>query len=396
MIMFFKQTPRVNGLFIKGIATSAFVLVISIMLPIGCIDTLETVDHYQGKDSTLIHRPHPLIDGYSIYYGAFHNHCNVSDGTGTPHDAYYYAKYTAHLDFFGLSDHDYNQTEASWKTIKAVADSCNEDSAFAAFWGFEWTSNNFGHLTIVNTDDFCVNSTSGTTTLPEICSWLATGNGIAIFNHPGRQNSAGTEFNHFSGSVCEKIVGMELWNKTDPFSVYYYNDGYDSNDNKKGFFDEALSRGWKIGAAGGFDSHNADWGTETDYRIALLAKNLTKTDLLAALQARRFYSTLDKNITLSFTIGGQQMGSKVVSGPSTLQIKASDHDFEFFTEVVLFDKSHSKRRVWNLNENSVDLSDTLNTSSGDYYYVKIKEEDGDEAISSPIWVSDTTSSAPGT
>jgi hypothetical protein len=385
-MMIIKQSNRSNGFFLSGFV---FILAIALTLPIGCIDTLETVDYYRGSDSTQINRPHPFIDGYSIYYGAFHNHSNVSDGTGTPHEAYNYAKNTVQLDFFGLSDHDIDQTEATWKTIMAVADSCNVDSGFVTFWGFEWTSNNFGHLTIVNTDDFCVNSTAGTRTLPEICTWLNTRNCIAIFNHPGRQNASGTEFDHFSGTGCEKIVGMELWNKTEPFSVYFYNDGYDSNDNKKGFFDEALSRGWKIGAAGSFDSHTGNWGSEIGSRVAVLAKSLTRTDLFTAMQARRFYSTLDKNISLSFTLGGQQMGSTVASGPSTIQIKASDHDFEFFTEVVLFDKSHSKRRVWTLDENSVDISDTLNTSSGDYYYVKITEEDGDEAISSPIWVSDS-------
>jgi len=42
-----------------------------------------------------------------------------------------------------------------------------------------------------------------------------------------------------------------MWNKDASFPVYYYAEGYDSNDNHKGFFDEALSRGWKIGPQAG-------------------------------------------------------------------------------------------------------------------------------------------------
>ena len=197
------------------------------------------------------------------------------------------------------------------------------------------------------------------------------------------------EFDHFTSPVCEKIVGMELWNKNDPFAVYYYNEGYDSNDNHKGYFDEALARGWKIGAAGAHDDHTATWGTANDFRLAILAQRLTRADLLTAMQARRFFSTLDKNIALSFTIAGEEMGSTVSSGNRPFTIKASDEDWEHFSEVVLFDKSHAIRRLWNPNVCLVTCTDALNIASGDYYYVKIRQEDGDEAISSPIWVSDS-------
>ncbi len=172
----------------------------------------------------------------------------------------------------------------------------------------------YGHVTVVNADTFCMTTNPETANFQQLCSWLNRKDCFAIFNHPGRQNSCGTEFNHFNSAICEKIVGMELWNKSEGFSNYYYNDGYDSNDNKKGFFDEALTNGWKIGAAGGFDNHTATWGTSADFRVAILAKNLTREDLFNALKARRFYSTLDKNIALSFTIAGQEMGTTVPGG----------------------------------------------------------------------------------
>ena len=183
---------------------------------------------------------------------------------------------------------------------------------------------------------------------------------------------------------------MELWNRNDPFSFYYYsNEGFDTNDNHKVLFDEALTRGWKIGAAGGSDTHFANWGTANDFRVAILAKKLLREDLFAAMKARRFFSTLDKNIALSFAINGNEMGSTVANGNSTLEIQISDGDWEYCSEVVLFDKNHDIRRSWKPNKSLVAITDTLNIAGGDYYYVKITQEDGDEAISSPIWVSDT-------
>jgi hypothetical protein len=199
-----------------------------------------------------------------------------------------------------------------------------------------------------------------------------------------------SEFDHFYSPVCEKFVGMELWNRTKDFHYFYYTNGYDTNDNFKGYYDEALGHGWKIGAAGGFDEHNAEWGTAVDYRLAVLANSLTQQDIFDAMMARRFYSTLDKNIALSFTIAGREMGSTIPSAAAApLAIRSSDGDGEIFSEVVLFDRNHAQRRAWKPGVTSVAIDDTLTVASGDYYYVKIKQQDSGEAISSPIWISDT-------
>jgi hypothetical protein len=49
----------------------------------------------------------PSIGGYNVYYGMLHSHTSISDGSGTPSEAYEYARFTAELDFFGIADHDY-------------------------------------------------------------------------------------------------------------------------------------------------------------------------------------------------------------------------------------------------------------------------------------------------
>ena len=84
----------------------------------------------------------PTSGEYNIYFGYLHSHTGVSDGEGTPEDAYSQAKEKG-LDFFGTSDHDYypnDMTIESWEYINRVADSYNEDGVFTALVGFEWTS----------------------------------------------------------------------------------------------------------------------------------------------------------------------------------------------------------------------------------------------------------------
>ncbi|MHB8158174.1 MAG: FlgD immunoglobulin-like domain containing protein, partial [Desulfocucumaceae bacterium] len=106
---------------------------------------------------------------------------------------------------------------------------------------------------------------------------------------------------------------------------------------------------------------------------------------------KRFFTTLDKNIALSFKVNGSEMGSTVAGGASTIQVLATDGNGELFTEVKLFDKNHNTVNTWTLNTASVNISYNRTTASGDYYYVKIKQADGNEAISSPVFVFGTLS-----
>jgi len=338
--------------------------------------------------SAGISAQHPSIGGYNVYYGHLHNHSNVSGAVGTPATAYNYAKNTAHLDFLGLADHSSQISSAEWTDVKNQANSFNEDGIFATFYGFEWSSGgNYGHVAVVNTDDYC-STTSPTNTFAGLVNWLASRpDGIAFCNHPGREDDLKREFSHFTTTPSDQVVGMELWNKSTGFSTYYYNDGYTTGDNNKNYYEEANSKGWKIGASGSGDDHSGTWGTAQPYRLAILADTLTRASLLAAMQARRFFSTLDKNLSLSFKINGMEMGSTLIGSNYTAKIQAADTDGEIFNQVILYDQNHNSVNTWTLNTNIVDVSIDLNTVDGDFYYVKVRQNDGNEAISSPIWIS---------
>ena len=123
-----------------------------------------------------------------------------------------------------------------------------------------------------------------------------------------------SECNKFNSPPSDKFIGMELWNKSNGFERYYYNNGCFSGDANRGIFDEALQREWKIGAAGSGDDHNGTWGTAQPYRLGVWSNALTKHSILAALNAKSFFSTLDKDLRLSFEIVGTPMGGAVTPG----------------------------------------------------------------------------------
>ncbi|MBN1576001.1 MAG: CehA/McbA family metallohydrolase [Chitinispirillaceae bacterium] len=352
---------------------------------------------HRDNDSVLktasVNGTPPVIGGYKVYYGDLHNHCAVSEKVGTPDEAFLYARDTAGLDFFGLSDYDWSIADTEWDELKTAADAHNEDGVYVTFIGFEWRSDDYGHVGVFNTDDYCLTSDPQTNTFSELCSWLSARNSVVFLYHPGRHKIA-NEFNRFTGGPYEYIVGIELWNRNDPFSVFYYNDGMYPDDNNKSYFDEALSRGWKLGAAGGGDNHTGTWGTLTDSRLAVLAENLTRTDILSALRARRFYSTLDKNLVLSFKIGNAEMGSTIPGARYQVEVQAFDANNEEFTNVTLFNCSHDIERKWDLATATVMIADSIETFDGNYFYVKVRQTDGDEAISSPVWISGGRVNAP--
>lgn len=326
------------------------------------------------------------IGGYNVYYGSLHNHTNVSDDAiQTPLQAYTYAKEVANLDFFGLSDHAHAITDEEWKITQNNADQITENGKFVAFRGFEWSHGNYGHVTVVNASE--LTNRNETEKFSDLVRWLEGNDAIAFLNHPGRQNGGGHEFHNFKSTPSENIVGIELWNQSRPFTRYYYTNGYDDTDGGLGFFEEAQINGWKIGASGSGDNHGATWGTRNSHRMAILAKELTRESLYQAMKERRFFTTIDKNIGLSFKINGAQMGSIIPTGSHQAVIEITDGDNEIFTKVKLF-KNGKLLTSWNPNTVSPILNYKIsNSKNGDFYHVKISQQDGDEAISSPIYIS---------
>jgi hypothetical protein len=338
--------------------------------------------------------PSPAIGGYNVYYGQLHSHTGISDGRGTPDDAYKYARDTAKLDFFSIADHcsyPYKRmmTVAEYQGIQTTANSNNQDGTYVTFWGFEWTSDDAsrteapppllgkGHITIINSPDFCRATDEASNDPNELVTWMSTRDVVAFFNHPGEY---GTTFDNFNFNLSEKIVGMELWNRNND----YYGTG--------AWYHGALDKSFYIGAAGSGDNHSANWGMQNEWRMAVLASRKTRASIFEAIKARRFYSTRDKNLALSFKCNGAQMGSKIAAGTLIVEIEATDADGETFSRIDLL-KNGAVVRTWTPDTNHPLVSSTQSGIQGDYFYVTVYQTNTWEAISSPIFV---TSGTPAT
>lgn len=353
-------------------------------------------------------------DGWTydyVYYGHLHNHCGISDGDPPrPADEAYSTANENELDFFSLADHssDDKFTPQSFASMKAAAETYNQSHVFTTFWGFEWSSNTYGHVAVTKAPDdvameYCNHESSDYDTFEELAEWLSAQDCVAFFNHPGRNNTSGLEFEHFTGAFSDKVVGMELWNKAELFSRFYYNDGYVTPNltDREGYFDEALQNGWRIGAAGSQDHHGTTWGAEAA-KVAIPANVNTREELYAALQARRFYSTLSKTVMLSFEVNGQPMGSCILPGESHCVIKAKDAAAGNFTKIELIHNGNIIK-IWG----SGDFIDAAHPvvewdvamERGDYLYCTVSKtlqpaSNDAVAISSPVYANQFAATVP--
>ena len=255
-----------------------------------------------------------LDGGFHEYVGSMHEHSGYSDGWAGSTPATYYAsgKHFG-LDFMGGSDHsdlmgapvstsqycapspagsedptdpvtivtnephciggdDSDETKSldKWDATKAYARAAST-TTYAAFQGFEWTSDVYGHINVYFSKNY--ENAKMTTPTPELLySWLGRrpelgggSDGVFVFNHPGakdqtkpvRQNSqeliADSTFLNwkdfaYDPAMDRQAVGMEVYNDVDEYGSTRDTDKY-----PEGYFAHVLDKGWHVAPIGAED-----------------------------------------------------------------------------------------------------------------------------------------------
>jgi hypothetical protein len=160
------------------------------------------------------------------------------------------------------------------------------------------------------------------------------------------------------------------------------------------FVRDALDRGYRLGFVGSGDSHdghpgNAHLSAPTGGLVAILSEELTRPAVLEALRARRVYATSGARILLRASLGPARMGavlSPAAAGDSQdLVVRAIGTDRLSHIDVI-----RSGAVVETLGcEGALECSaaPTLtNLRRGEYVYVRVVQEDGALAWSSPVFI----------
>jgi|GEM_PF-851649 len=322
---------------------------------------------------------------YNAYFASMHGHTSLSDGTGTPAEAYAYARDVANIDVLALTEHTHMLTQYEWTNLLSTAASFTEDGVFVAFGAQEFGNlNDFGHMNIF---DCLYRNPNPTDNLLATYSFIRDTGAFGVFNHPNPQY--GTNFNNlaFYAGYVNQMIGIEVRNglRIDDYETQYI---------------QALDNGWHLAPFANQDNHDGHWGDQPNpsmggdiYLTGILADELTAGAVLSALRSRRVYA-MEVNpptdrIALEFYANGQIMGQEVVSG-AHLTLTGS---------AVALNGSGLFVRA-ELYEDGVVVADHLEVATtiswvfdrgladgeSHYYFVRVSQVDGDKTWSAPVWV----------
>jgi hypothetical protein len=336
-----------------------------------------------------------------IYWGEIHAHTEYSDGTGELTALYEHARTTGCMDFAACSDHACYFSDNQWEHIQDIANNENRLGEFITLVGYEWGGYHF-HRNFYTSRDR-----------------MQLFRGIY-------QPDVKEVLRYFSGD--EQVVGGPhglishglIWEDHDPaterfveiYSMWGAGDGTDRNFypttvNLRSAMtvSDLLKRGAVLGFTGGGDCHNGICGfasedpsgqgisTHTIYEglkfrcgmTAALMSFPDRIELVGALRNRKTYATTGDRILLSFSVSGLEMGECKV-GENVL-VKCAVHGCDKIKEICII-KDGNPEVVFLYNHRDVELEwEDPNFNFGIHsYYVKVVQNNGQIAWSSPVWI----------
>lgn len=350
-------------------------------------------------------------------------------------------RWTGHRwrDWQGVSDvQSYN--EATWEYRKELVQRFYEPGKFVPLLCNEWASSVYGHMNIYYPDDdgpliYPPDRWKAMASPNQVWEQLEGQEAIVVPHHtssqigPGRPKD-GRQF-HWSFEDQNPASSEEIWSKhwgSGGFDWTQYNSNfmrlveiYSKHGSSEyfscpravrdqqadGCVQQALNMGCKLGFVAGSDSHATRPGSSLAYDLtyrqggltAVFAPKLDRPSIYAALRARRCYATTGQRIIVRFWVNGAFMGEEIelddpemykeihfdVAGVGPLSVVEVVKDGSV---IYRYDaQSASQFGWWRDNgwerENWVlDKEPTLTPS---YYYLRVIQQNGEMAWSSPVW-----------
>ncbi len=367
-----------------------------------------TVSPLQGSRTTT------ATASYNYYFGNLHAHSAYSDGnkdhgTYTPADDYAYAKNSLGLDFLGISEHNHSGAGmvGSNFPLGVAQATAATTSSFLALYGQEWgVISGGGHALVYGIDSLIgwetnnyqvfvpksdytgTPSTTGTTGLFRTLN--LQGNAFASYAHP-----SGSDYNNiynlpYNATVDSAVIGCAI--ESGPaFSTSTAYTDYPSSMSFLSYYTKMLSKGYHLGPFMDHDTHYTNFGRANENRLVVLASTLTKTDLFAALKAKRFYATEDIDTRINFTVNNQPMGATFTGNNApVIQVTATDPSSPSSTpsiKIYAGTPGSGVNAMQLTSTSAVALSYVDNAVANGatiYYYADITIN-GKRSITAPIW-----------
>ncbi len=363
-------------------------------------------DHtISATDGELTDRSNPVRVAQNrparrVFWGDLHTHTLQSDGRGTVEQAYGFAKRVAGLDFAAVSDHAFEILDEMWELNKRVTRRFNEPGRFVTMNAFEW---------------------SGTSPIGGDHNVYFLGDDPPIYRSTLMYHPKNYQMDHDKPKVdhVTKLFKL-LRDNFEPGTVFciphwggrrgnpQWHDPqvqrlieiFSEHRRSEDWARTYLTAGHRLGIMASGDNHSGNpgygclkpsrnWDTQEIGMalIAVQAEQLSRESIFRALYDRRVYATSGARILLDFTVAGRPMGSEIqtddapriaVDVVGTAPIERIEVKRNCETVRVHEPEGESAKFTWS--------DPAFDADKPCLYYVRIVQTDGEEAISSPVWV----------
>nr|WP_302599165.1 stalk domain-containing protein [uncultured Cellulosilyticum sp.] len=358
-----------------------------------------------------------------LYFGQLHSHTTYSDGSGTLEAALDYIKNlpeSANVDFVAFTDHSnyfdektaanpeealYDMSKATansqaiWNKFKNTVNEFNaENTDVIALGGFEMTwSGGPGHINTFNTpgivsrNNATLNNKTNDAGLKAYYNLLSQPEGedsLSQLNHPGKTFGTFADFAYWNATIDTRVKMVEVGNGEGAIGSGGYYPSYEQ-------YTIALDKGWHVAPTNNQDNHKGKWGNANDARDVILTDDFTEQGLYNAIRERRMYATEDKNLEIYYTLNGEQLGSIISEKPETVEINVEVNDPDSMDKISKVEVIVNSGKVAYTWDNAAELESGVLSCKMDasdavsYYYIRVTQEDGDLAVTAPVWVGET-------
>ncbi|MAE64511.1 MAG: hypothetical protein CMJ18_09605 [Phycisphaeraceae bacterium] len=261
------------------------------------------------------------------YWGDLHAQSDATVGTGTEEEYFRFCRDRAFLDFASHQGNDFQMDDEDWARLTETVKAFNERGRFVVLPGYEWSANTpaGGDRNVFYCEDDQPIFRSSHWQIPDVTEDARTP------AHPASELSARIRENgkailaaHVGGRYADirKCFDQEICPLVEVLSCW-------------GVFEwmlwDAFDMGYVVGVMANSDGHKGRPGAEGpgagDFGIAggltcVLADDLTRQAVFAALKQRRCYGTSGPRIDLAFSIDDQPMGSVITGAEGPLDLRA--------------------------------------------------------------------------
>ncbi len=354
---------------------------------------------------------------YRLYWGDVHGHSLQSDGLGTVEEYYAYGREQALLDFWSIADHRGHMGPGEWERARAAADAADDPGSYVAFSGYELNDRAGEKCVYFRRDSHPMYR------YPEdervLFELARAGEALVIPHQHGRGPWP------YPRDVIRVTEVYSIWGAFEyPGNPRPCIGGGDYHGRT---VLDMLKAGYRPGVIGGSDCHaghpgHTDWLRHTraypNGLAAVYAPELTREALWEALLARRCYATSGPRIIVGLRCGDAWMGSELPVEAGRERVFDIDVVAEDALRRVVLVKNGQPRFILpgsacldlphRLPEQAssakgpagkpkvagppgegqvlrTTVSDVEGSDEPAFYYLRVEQEDGEMAWSSPLW-----------